>query len=98
MRPEVSWAMRPTGPLANIYLTDEQTRAVYGWLDMLTGYILGEAEAALRQLETDMRNWSSDETRAVTDVVPDLTADSWIWAQRGVGRAIQVIHELKVQK
>ena len=56
---------------------------------------LGEAEAALRQLETDMRNWSSDETRAATDAVPDLTAGSWLWAQHGVGRSIQVIGTLK---
>ena len=51
--------------------------------------------AAVDELQSDMANWSSDETRAATDVVPDLTADKWIWAQRGVGRSIQILRALQ---
>lgn len=51
--------------------------------------------AAVDELQSDMANWSSDETRAATDVVPDLTADKWIWAQRGVGRSIQILRSLQ---
>lgn len=29
----VAWAERPTGPLSDLYLTSEQTNAVYDWLD-----------------------------------------------------------------
>jgi hypothetical protein len=55
---------------------------------------LHAAKIALRELETDMANWSSDETRAATDVFPKLTADQWMWAQYGVGRSLQVINVL----
>jgi len=56
---------------------------------------LAKCIAALKELESDMANWSSDETRAVTDVVPDLTFDQWVWAQRGVGRSAQVLRALE---
>jgi hypothetical protein len=55
---------------------------------------LEQAKSALRELEKDMANWSSDETRAATDVFPKLTADQWMWAQYGVGRSLQVINVL----
>ena len=58
---------------------------------------LAKCIAAAEKLESDMANWSSDETRAVTDVVPDLTYDQWIWAQRGVGRSAQVLRALRDQ-
>ena len=51
--------------------------------------------AAVEELQSDMANWSSQETRAVTDVVPDLTLDQWVWAQRGVGRSAQVLRALQ---
>lgn len=56
---------------------------------------LDAAEQALLRLEADMRNWSSDETRAATSASPELTAGNWIWAQRGVGRSVQIIRALK---
>jgi hypothetical protein len=56
---------------------------------------LAKCIAALKELESDMANWSSQETRAVTDVVPDLTLDQWVWAQRGVGRSAQVLRALQ---
>ena len=55
---------------------------------------LRQAKWALRELEKNMANWSSDETRAATDVFPQLTADQWMWAQYGVGRSLQVIRVL----
>ena len=55
---------------------------------------LDAAEQALLRLEADMRNWSSDETRAATSASPELTAGNWIWAQHGVGRSVQVIRGL----
>jgi hypothetical protein len=60
------------------------------------GYLFGleAAKLGLLQLETDMSNWSSEETRAATDVFPKLTCDQWMWAQYGVGRSLQVIRVL----
>ena len=47
MKPEIAWSMRPTGPLSNLYLSDEQTKAVYAWLDMLAAYTLDAAREAV---------------------------------------------------
>jgi hypothetical protein len=55
---------------------------------------LRQAKWSLKELEKNMANWSSDETRAATDVFPQLTADQWMWAQYGVGRSLQVIRVL----
>ena len=63
---------------------------MHGWNEALDA-----AEQALLQVEADMSNWSSDETRAATDVFPELTADQWIWAQRGVGRSLLIIRALQ---
>lgn len=74
----------------------------YGWNDCICPElraceqrVLDAAEQALLRLEADMRNWSSDETRAATSASPELTAGNWIWAQHGVGRSVQIIHSLK---
>ena len=50
--------------------------------------------AAVQRVEAlanEMRNWSSAETTAATESVPDLTFDQWLWAQRGVLRSIAAI-------
>jgi hypothetical protein len=50
--------------------------------------------AAVQRVEAlanEMRNWSSAETTAATESVPDLTFDQWLWAQRGVLRCIAAI-------
>ncbi len=57
--------------------------------------MLAKCIAELNGLMADMANWSSEETTAVTDVVPDLTFDQWLWAQRGVGRSLQVLRALE---
>ena len=53
--------------------------------------VISAAVDRVKNLAKDMSDWSSDETRAVTDVVPELTADQWIWAQRGVLRTIAAL-------
>jgi hypothetical protein len=57
--------------------------------------MLAKCIAQLNGLETDMGNWSSEETNAVTEVVPDLTFGEWLWAQRGVRRSVQVLRALQ---
>ena len=59
---------------------------------------LDAAAKDLGQLEADMSNWSSDETRAATSVIPGLTAKDWIWAQHGVGRSVQIIRALQSEQ
>jgi hypothetical protein len=59
---------------------------------------LDAAEQALLEVEADMSNWSSDETRAATSVIPGLTAKDWIWAQHGVGRSVQIIRALQSEQ
>ena len=53
------------------------------------------AREALDRLASDMANWSSAETAAATEATPDLTADQWMWAQRGVHRALAAIDALR---
>jgi hypothetical protein len=57
--------------------------------DMLAKCIHG-----LESLYQEMRNWSSDETEAVLAVYPELTTEQWIWAQRGVDRAMADLRAL----
>ena len=75
----------------------------------LTRYLLGRngggyqrgldaAREAVDRLASEMANWSSAETVAATGAVPDLTADQWMWAQRGVWRALAAIDALKESK
>jgi hypothetical protein len=52
------------------------------------------SDAAVQRVEAlanEMRNWSSAETTAATEAVPDLTVDQWLWVQRGVLRSIAAI-------
>jgi hypothetical protein len=60
-----------------------------GQQDMLAKCIHG-----LESLYQEMRNWSSDETEAVLAVYPELTTEQWIWAQRGVDRAMADLRAL----
>jgi hypothetical protein len=75
---------------------DEDTRAALTEA-FLQGQraMLAKCIAAVEALQSDMANWSSDETRAATDVVLDLTVDQWMWVQRGVGRSAQVLRGLQ---
>ena len=61
-----------------------------GQQDMLAKCIHG-----LESLHKEMRNWSSEETEAVLAVYPELTAEQWVWAQRGVDRAIADLRALR---
>jgi len=54
---------------------------------------LSTAVQRVEALASEMRNWSSAETTAATEAAPDLTADQWLWAQRGVLRSISAIKE-----
>lgn len=56
---------------------------------------LDAAREAVNRLASDMANWSSAETAAATDATPDLSVDQWMWAQRGVHRAIAAIDALR---
>ena len=62
------------------------------------GYLAGinAAREAVDRLASDMANWSSAETAAATEATPDLTADQWMWAQRGVHRALAAIEALRL--
>ena len=60
--------------------------------------VLDAAREAVDRLASEMANWSSAETVAATGAVPDLTADQWMWAQRGVWRALAAIDALKESK
>ena len=57
---------------------------------------LDAAREAVDRLASDMANWSSAETAAATDATPDLTVDQWMWAQRGVHRALAAIEALRL--
>ena len=60
--------------------------------------VLNAAWEAIDRLASDMANWSSAETAAATEAAPDLTADQWVWAQRGVHRALFAIDALREEK
>ena len=66
-----------------------------------TWYLLGQrkgvqaARDAVDRVASDMANWSSAETTGATSVMPDLNVDQWIWAQRGMHRALAAIDALK---
>lgn len=64
------------------------------------GYTAGldAAREAVDRLASDMAKWSSAETAAATDAIPDLTVDEWMWAQHGVGRALAAIDALQREK
>ena len=64
-------------------------------IDKVREDMLAKCIAKLTGLEADMANWSSEETNAVTVVVTDLTVDQWLWAQRGVGRSVQVLRAMQ---
>lgn len=49
---------------------------------------------AIADVAADMSNWSSAETERALEAFPDLTADQWVWCQRGMHRAIAAIGEL----
>ena len=60
--------------------------------------VLDAAREAVDRLASEMANWSSAETVAATGAVPDLTADQWMWAQRGVWRALAAIDVLREEQ
>lgn len=60
--------------------------------------VLDAAREALEGLSSDMANWSSAETVAATNAIPDLNVEQWMWAQRGVYRAIAAIDALRNQE
>lgn len=62
------------------------------------GYAAGldAVREALEGLASHMANWSSAETVAATNAIPDLSVEQWMWAQRGVYRAIAAIDALMV--
>lgn len=68
------------------FLPDEWDRAYAAGLEA--------ARAAIDRVASDMANWSSAETAAATDATPDLSVDQWMWAQRGVHRALAAIDAL----
>lgn len=45
----------------------------------------------VEDMASQMRNWSSPETEAAIGAYPELTAEQWIWAQRGMYRALSVV-------
>lgn len=53
------------------------------------------AREAVDRLASDMANWNSAETADATTAFADLSADQWIWAQRGVHRALAAIDALR---
>ena len=59
---------------------------------------LDAAREAVDRLASDMANWSSAETAAATEATPDLTADQWMWAQRGVHRSLAAIDALRGER
>ena len=56
---------------------------------------LDAAREAVDRVASDMANWSSAETTAATSAIPDLNVDQWIWAQRGMHRALAAIDALR---
>lgn len=64
-----------------------------GWSEALDA-----AREVVDRLASDMANWSSAETAAATEAAPDLTADQWMWAQRGVHRALAAIDALRGER
>ena len=63
---------------------------------MVISAALDAAREAVDRVASDMANWSSAETTAATSAIPDLNVDQWIWAQRGVHRAIAAIDALRI--
>lgn len=57
--------------------------------------VLTAAREAVDRVASDMANWSSAETKAATSAIPDLSVDQWVWAQRGMHRAIAAIDALR---
>lgn len=62
----------------------------------LAGYdaALRDAAESVDKVAADMANWSSPETADALEAFPELTAEQWIWAQRGVYRSIAAIESL----
>jgi hypothetical protein len=80
--------------------TEEAWSAIAGRDQYAEGYAVGldAAREAVDLLASDMANWSSAETAAATEAAPDLTADQWMWAQRGVHRALAAIDALREER
>ena len=83
-----------------VYRTTFANRVVYISSDPIQAYKdgysagLDAAREAVDRLASDMAKWSSAETAAATEAIPDLTVDEWMWAQRGVHRALVAIDAL----
>lgn len=60
--------------------------------------VLDAVREALKGLASHMANWSSAETVAATNAIPDLNVEQWMWAQRGVYRAIAAIDALRQER
>jgi len=65
-------------------------KVVYCGCDLIAE-VIAAAVQRVEALANEMRNWSSAETTAATEAVPDLTVDQWLWVQRGVLRSIAAI-------
>lgn len=56
---------------------------------------LDAAREAVNRVASNMANWTSAETALATRAFPDLSHDQWMWAQRGVRRALAAIDALR---
>lgn len=93
--PECTWAkfeFEALGKLIDAYVIECPTCA--GLRDC-EQRVLDEARQTIATLAEDMADWSSEETTTAYQAMPGLTAGEWMWAQRGVQRALAALDDLR---